>query len=177
MADNPLLDDLLDDLLPTDTASPDATIQLGRRLAPAFAPGDVVALIGELGTGKTHLVSGVAAGLGADPGDVTSPTFTIAHEIASEPPVYHLDLYRLSGPEDVRSAGLVEYFDGDGICFVEWPERAGALLPPDSIVLRLVHMGGDRRRIEHVPLADDTDGERSHDRNADPGRSAGGPAS
>lgn len=144
---------LLDTNLPAETTTPDETVALGRRLASALAAGDVVALLGELGSGKTHLVMGIAAGLEGDPSAVTSPTFTIAHEYDTEPPVYHLDLYRLSGPEEVRAAGVAEYFDGDGICLVEWPERAGVLLPPDSVVLRLTHEGGDRRRIERIPVA------------------------
>lgn len=143
---------MLDALLPAETDSPDATVELGRRIAKALTAGDVVALVGELGSGKTHLVMGVTAGLDGDPAAVTSPTFTIAHEYETDPPIHHLDLYRLSGPDEVRAAGVVEYVDGDGICLVEWPERAGALLPPDSIVLRLSHRGEDRRRIERVRL-------------------------
>ncbi|NNF03734.1 MAG: tRNA (adenosine(37)-N6)-threonylcarbamoyltransferase complex ATPase subunit type 1 TsaE [Rhodothermales bacterium] len=148
----------IDDLLPVETESPEATVTLGRKIATALERGDVVALVGDLGTGKTHLVSGVAAACGAGPGDVTSPTFTIAHEYASNPPVYHLDLYRLSGPEDVLSSGAAEYLDRDGICLVEWPERAGRLLPLDTVVLRLTHAGGDRRRIER-PAMEDAQGE------------------
>lgn len=143
---------LLDTQLPAETTTPDETVALGRQLSPALGAGDVVVLLGELGSGKTHLVMGIAAGLAGDPAAVTSPTFTIAHEYDTAPPVYHLDLYRLSGPEDVRAAGVAEYFEGDGICLVEWPDRAGSLLPADSVVLRLTHAGGDRRRIERVSL-------------------------
>jgi tRNA threonylcarbamoyladenosine biosynthesis protein TsaE len=138
----------LTDLLPAETASPAETEALGAALAAALAPGDVVALYGDLGAGKTHLAKGVAAGLGLDPDDVTSPTFTIAQEHDG---LLHVDLYRVELPEHLARLGLDEWLSADAVVLVEWPERAEAWLPPDSVRLRLTHLGGDRRRIELLP--------------------------
>ena len=139
-----------DDLLPAETASPGDTLALGRRLAAHLAPGDVVALYGDLGAGKTHLVKGLAAGLGLDPDDVASPTFVLVHEYPTEPPLYHFDAYRAERPADFTRIGFEEYAAGDGICVVEWPERIEPLLPPGTRRLRLTPQGGDRRRIEWI---------------------------
>ncbi|MGB3543633.1 tRNA (adenosine(37)-N6)-threonylcarbamoyltransferase complex ATPase subunit type 1 TsaE [Rubrivirga sp.] len=133
-------------LLPAETASASETLDLGRRLASVLEAGDVVALVGDLGAGKTHLAKGIAAALEVDPDTVTSPTFTIVQEHA-EGDLLHLDLYRLEGDE-VGRLGLDEMLDGDAIAVVEWPERGAEWLPPRTIWLRLTHLGGDRRRIE-----------------------------
>ena len=135
-------------LLPAETASAAETLALGERLAAHLAPGDVLALYGDLGAGKTHLVKGVARGLGGDPGAVSSPTFTLVNEVATVPPLYHLDLYRIERPYELEGIGVDELLHGDGVCVVEWPERAEGLLPPHTLRLRLAHLDGDRRRIE-----------------------------
>ena len=136
-----------DDLLPAQTASADETLALGRRLAARLEPGDVVALQGDLGAGKTHLAKGIAAGLGIDPDAVTSPTFTIVQE-HGDGVLLHLDLYRIESDGDLARLGLGELLDGDAVALVEWPEHAGAWLPPRTLWLRLTHLGGDRRRVE-----------------------------
>jgi len=137
----------LADLLPAETASVAETLDLGRRLAEHLEPGDVVALTGDLGAGKTHLVKGAASALGVDPAEVTSPTFTIVQEHA-DGELLHLDLYRLESDEDAARLGLGELLDGDAVAFVEWPERAAGGLPARTLWLRLTHLGGDRRRVE-----------------------------
>lgn len=142
--------DPLADLLPAETRSPDETLALGERLAERLQPGDVVALYGDLGAGKTHLVKGIACGLGVDPAYVTSPTFTLVQEYAGRLPVLHLDLYRIERPAEFDRLGLDELFEGDGVCVVEWPERAEGRLPASAIRLRLTHFGGNRRRIERA---------------------------
>lgn len=139
----------LSDLLPAETASAAETLDLGRRLASRLEPGDVVALAGDLGAGKTHLVKGVAAGLGTDPEAVTSPTFTIVQEHA-DGALLHLDLYRLETPDEVDRLGLDELLDGDAVALVEWPERGRHALPARTLWLRLTHLGGDRRRVEQA---------------------------
>ena len=134
------------DLLPAETASAAETVDLGRRLAAVLEGGDVVALVGDLGAGKTHLTKGIASGLEVDPDAVTSPTFTIVQE-HGDGALLHLDLYRLEGDE-VGRLGLDELLDGDAVAVVEWPERGAEWLPPRTVWLRLTHLGGDRRRVE-----------------------------
>lgn len=137
----------LDELLPAETTSPAETLALGRRLAAHLRPGDVLALYGDLGAGKTHLVKGLCAGLGLDPDRVASPTFGLIHEYDGDPPVYHFDAYRLERPAEFAALGPDEYFDGEGVCVVEWPERVEAFLPSETLRLRLTHLGPTRRRI------------------------------
>ena len=140
-------------LLPATTVSPEGTRALGRRLAAFFAPGDVIALRGDLGAGKTCFVQGVVEGLGGQASDVSSPTFTIAHEYAARIPVYHMDLYRLPSLDEARTAGLLEYVErGDGVCLVEWPTRVAGLLPPGTDMLHFAHAPGGRRTISRGVL-------------------------
>ena len=140
---------LLSDLLPVTTASPDETRALGRRLASCLVPGDVLALHGGLGAGKTHLAKGIAEGFGIDPDDVTSPTFTIVHEHADSA-LLHLDLYRIESRGEAERLGLGELLSGDAVALVEWPEHAFGLLPPHTLHLRLTPGAGDERRIEQI---------------------------
>jgi|SRR5690554_7431422 tRNA threonylcarbamoyladenosine biosynthesis protein TsaE len=137
-------------ILPAETSSAAETEAVGARLAEYLEPQAIVALYGDLGAGKTHLVRGICTGLGVPPEAVSSPTFTIVNEYEGRLPVYHFDAYRVKGPEEFFELGYEEYFYGDGICLIEWPERVEALLPDDTIRLRLVHLGEDRRRIERV---------------------------
>jgi tRNA threonylcarbamoyladenosine biosynthesis protein TsaE len=137
----------VDPEFPVESGSPEETIELGRRFAAGLQPGDVVALYGDLGSGKTHFVKGIAAGLGWDPSEVASPTFVLLHEYATQPPVYHFDAYRIGRPEEFTALGFEEYASGDGICVVEWPERIEGLLPPGTIRLRLTAGEGDVRRV------------------------------
>jgi len=128
------------------------TLALGERLGRLLAPGDFVALIGELGAGKTHFVQGVARGLGIDPAlPVTSPTYTLLHEYRGRIPLYHFDLYRLGGVDDILELGFAEYFYGDGACLVEWAERLGNELPQEQLTIFLAHRGGDHRAIGFEP--------------------------
>ncbi len=138
-----------EDLLPAETASAAETVALGRRLAARLGPGDVVALDGDLGAGKTHLAKGVAAGLGLDPGAVTSPTFTIVQE-HGDGALLHLDLYRVETERELAGLGLADLLDTDAVALVEWPVRARGWLPERTLWLRLAHRGGDRRRVERV---------------------------
>ena len=140
--------DAFDALLPAETDGPDATRALGARLAGALAPGDVVALEGDLGAGKTHLAKGLVAGLGGDPEAVTSPTFTLVQHYDARVPVRHLDLYRLDGDAALDGIGFDELLEPDAVVLVEWPERAAGRFPAETRRLRLRHLGGDRRRLE-----------------------------
>lgn len=119
-----------------ETNSPEETWALAAELANELAPGTVIALHGDLGSGKTCLVQGLAAALGIDE-PVTSPTYTLIGEYQGRLPLHHIDLYRLSGPEEAVGLGLDEYFDADGITAIEWAERAEGLLPPDLLHIRI----------------------------------------
>lgn len=106
-------------------------------LGSFLKPKDVVALFGDLGSGKTTLIKGIVAGLGAKDA-VSSPTFTIQHQYrGKEVMIYHFDFYRIDTPQGLRSIGCEEFFDGDGICLVEWPEHANDLLPPQRWEIHL----------------------------------------
>jgi tRNA threonylcarbamoyladenosine biosynthesis protein TsaE len=117
----------------------------GRNLvAPA-----VVALSGDLGAGKTTLVQAICAGYGVlDP--VTSPTFALVHQYRGGPAmVFHLDLYRITAPDELTNLGWDEIVDANAVVLVEWPERAAGALPPDTVHMRLAHVPGapDVRRL------------------------------
>ncbi len=108
--------------------SPEDTLSFSESLAADLKPGDVVALIGELGVGKTLFAKGIARGLGYR-GEVTSPSFVHVHLYRGKLPVYHVDLYRERSALDVLSLGLEEYIDGEGVTLVEWADRFPELLP------------------------------------------------
>jgi len=135
-------------LVPVTTESVEETRALGAQLAETLGPGSVLALYGDLGTGKTHLVKGVAEGLSLDPTTVRSPTFTILHTYdAGRQPLYHFDAYRVQTPDEFVELGFEEYVHGDGITCIEWAGRVASLLPPRTVHLRLTHVGAHRRRI------------------------------
>lgn len=114
----------------------DATIALGRQLAPLLTPGMVVWLDGELGAGKTTLVRALLRGSGHT-GPVKSPTYTLVEVyVVSSLYWYHFDFYRFNEEEEFAEAGLGEYFNDTALCLVEWPGKAGAYLPPADLVLR-----------------------------------------
>lgn len=115
------------------STSPEETIAFGKEFASELTGGDVVCLYGELGAGKTHFVKGMAEGLGIDQNEVHSPTFTLIHEYVGEPPLYHFDCYRMESTQEALEIGAEEYFYGDGICVIEWPERIESLIPPEAI--------------------------------------------
>lgn len=128
------------------------TLKAGEAFSRRLVPGDVVALTGELGSGKTVFIQGVCAGLGVrEP--VTSPTFTLLQEYAGRFRVFHFDFYRLESVEAVAGLDLTAAFEAGGVCLIEWAERGGPLLPPDRFEVELgpVFEGGrplpDSRRI------------------------------
>jgi tRNA threonylcarbamoyladenosine biosynthesis protein TsaE len=134
------------------THSAAETQALGVELGRSLTPGEVVAFYGDLGSGKTCMIQGICKAL--EVADyVTSPTFILINEYAGrlqgrDLPVYHFDLYRLGGPDELEELGAEEYFYGRGVCMVEWAERAGELLPEGCRQVRLEHGGGDERRVE-----------------------------
>ncbi|HEY5564538.1 MAG TPA: tRNA (adenosine(37)-N6)-threonylcarbamoyltransferase complex ATPase subunit type 1 TsaE [Rhodothermia bacterium] len=139
------------DGLPALSRSPEETRSLAAHVASDLRPGDVVALYGDLGTGKTEFVRGACAALGVDSDDVSSPSFTIVNEYAGRSvAVYHVDAYRIKRPDEFFELGYQEYFDGEGICFVEWPERIEALLPRAVFRLGFEHRGSGERMISVI---------------------------
>lgn len=128
-------------------ASAEAMSALGAELAAACAPGLLIGLEGALGTGKTTLVRGFLAALG-HAGAVRSPTYTLVEPY--EPGVrrvYHLDLYRLEGPEELEFLGIRDVLDGEATCLVEWPERGAGVLPPADLTVRLSYAPNGRRAV------------------------------
>jgi tRNA threonylcarbamoyladenosine biosynthesis protein TsaE len=134
-----------------ETSSAAETEALGARIAARLAPGDVVLLSGEMGTGKTTLVRGACRALGVtDP--VTSPTFTIGQRYGGgRLPVSHLDLYRLETLEGEDPGLLEDYLGPDGVAFVEWPAAGAGEFGRPALEIRLAHVSEERRRIEVEP--------------------------
>jgi tRNA threonylcarbamoyladenosine biosynthesis protein TsaE len=131
-----------------ETHSLDETLEFGKRLAQELQRGDVIALSGELGAGKTALVKGIARGLDITV-DVTSPTFTLIHEYAGgRMPLYHVDLYRLDGISQALAIGIEDYLNGAGVTVIEWAERIASLLPPHTTRIRIESLAESTRRIE-----------------------------
>jgi tRNA threonylcarbamoyladenosine biosynthesis protein TsaE len=131
-----------------ETKNLEETLEFGERLARELQRGDVIALSGELGAGKTALVKGLARGLGIAL-DVTSPTFTLIHEYkGGRLPLYHIDLYRLEGGSQALAIGIEDYLSGAGVTVIEWAERIAPLLPPHTTRIRIESLAENTRRIE-----------------------------
>ena len=128
------------------TNSTEETENAGAALAKLLKAGDVVAMHGELGAGKTAFVRGIARGLGIDT-RVTSPTFTIVNEYPGKIPLFHFDMYRLAGAEELYDIGWEDYLERGGICVCEWSEVSPEAFPDDSIKLYINKTGDDSREI------------------------------
>lgn len=127
--------------------SEDDTKKLGREIADMAKPGDVLALIGDLGCGKTTLTKYIAEALGATE-SVTSPTFTIMNEyLSGRMPLYHFDAYRLENGLDMLNIGGDDYIAGDGLCVIEWADKIAEVLPDDSYVIFMEYGDKDGERI------------------------------
>jgi len=127
--------------------SPAETMDYGQRLAAELRAGDVLALTGDLGAGKTCLVKGIARGLGILQ-EITSPTFTLINEyVGGRLPLYHVDLYRLDSAEQALQIGLDDYLGRDGVTVIEWAEKVESLLPPTTRRLRVEFIADNSRRI------------------------------
>lgn len=129
--------------------SVEETIEAGKKLAAKLKRGDCVALVGDLGSGKTVLTKGIAEGLGVkNPRYVNSPTFVIIKEYEGRLPLYHFDLYRLNKSTLIDSESYEEYFYDDGVTVIEWADKIRSSLPKKYIEVRLKVAGENRRRIE-----------------------------
>ena len=123
------------------------TEKFGIALASGLKPGDVVCLIGELGTGKTTLTKAIAKGLGIRQ-TVTSPTFTLVQEYTEgRLPLYHFDVYRIEDPSEMFEIGFEEYLNGDGVCVIEWADQINEILPEDCITIRMTYGPEEGSRV------------------------------
>lgn len=130
------------------THSPEETIKLGREISAYLHPPCLVLLEGDLGAGKTTIVKGIVAGLGAaSEEEVTSPSFTLVHEYGPAGKVFHADLYRIEGARDLATLGLDDLSPQSGILLVEWGEKLGDNAPKPLVRIQMEHCGSDDRRI------------------------------
>ena len=123
------------------------TEEIGAYLAGFLYPGSVVALFGDLGAGKTALVRGLARGLGLE-SHVSSPTFTIVNEYIGTIPLFHFDMYRISGSDELFDIGWEDYLERGGVCAVEWSENIADALPEGAVRVMIDKYGDTERRIE-----------------------------
>jgi tRNA threonylcarbamoyladenosine biosynthesis protein TsaE len=148
-----------------ETRSEDETLRVGAEVGRTLAAGDVLLLHGDLGAGKTAFVRGLAEGLGANPADVSSPTFTIMQEYrGGGVPLFHVDLYRLSDPREIEDLGLEE-IAADGVLAIEWAEKLDAqarLKPSRYLAVRIAHGDGDARTITLQPNPESPHEPRTH---------------
>ena len=141
------------DCLEIATHTPEATEALGEALAAILPPGSVLALYGELATGKTCLTRGMTrhfTGINL----AHSPTFTLVNEYGQERILYHIDLYRLGCEEELLTLGYEDFIESNGVCVIEWADRAPTFLPAQRVDIHLEHAGGDTRalRIENYNI-------------------------
>jgi len=122
------------------------TQEFGASLGRLLRGGELICLEGELGSGKTTFIQGIGRGLGVD-GPITSPTFTLVNEYRGKNlTFYHVDLYRVESRQEIIASGLDDLFFGDGVCAIEWAEKARGLVPPERLWIILEH-GGKRKRL------------------------------
>ena len=136
------------------SSSPEETQALGERVGRLLRPGDVVALSGELGSGKTTLIQGMAKGLGLEPDVVKSPTFVLMREYAGPIPLIHVDGYRLEGAPAAAWLDLDLLLSPRKVTVIEWAERFEGLLPPQALDVQLEHVSTNRRRIRIEAVRD-----------------------
>ena len=138
----------ISDPLIVETHRPDETRQWGERLGRALRPGDVVALIGDLGSGKTTLTQGIAHGLGIEPSTVTSPSFVLMKEYRTgRVPLYHIDVYRLDGVPEMQRMGYEDYLTPQSVAVIEWAQKLGSMLPSEHVTVEMEHAGEQARRL------------------------------
>ena len=130
--------------------SVETTQRLGEQLGARLSPGDVLALVGELGSGKTTFVQGLAKGLGIDPGRVKSPTFVLLREYPGRVPLTHIDGYRLDGPESAMWLDLDWLFSKKNVTTIEWADRVAGCLPDDYLELQFAHRTTNQRAIRVI---------------------------
>lgn len=127
--------------------TPQETEQIGSFLGSMLAKGDIIALSGELGTGKTTLVRGLARGIGLEEGEVASPSFTLVNEYEGPLRLFHIDLYRLEDEKELLGIDYEEYIKGEGVVVIEWADRIPRAVPRDALWITLRYLGAECRQI------------------------------
>ncbi len=130
--------------------SPEQTQRLGMRIGELALPGDILLLVGALGTGKTCLTQGIAWGLGIKE-YALSPSFVIVRELYGRLPLYHIDLYRLNQIEEIEELGLDDYLYGSGVCVVEWAEKGLSVLPTEHLLIQISYLSDSERSFQLKP--------------------------
>jgi len=130
--------------------SPEQTQQLGARIGELTLPGDILFLVGALGTGKTCLTQGIAWGLGIKE-YALSPSFVIVRELHGRLPLYYIDLYRLDHIEEIVELGLDDYLYGSGVCVVEWAEKGLSVLPAEHLLIQISYLSDSERSLQLKP--------------------------
>jgi tRNA threonylcarbamoyladenosine biosynthesis protein TsaE len=130
--------------------SPEETRAFGEAIGRRLTGGELIALEGNLGAGKTHLIQGLARGLGITDPTITSPTFVFIHEFRGRHPLAHVDLFRIERESDLFDLGLLEYLDSPWVVAIEWADKAGGALPAERLTIRLVQEDETTRKIEFV---------------------------
>lgn len=125
--------------------SREETVTIAENFAKTLQKGDIVCLYGGLGAGKTAFVSGVAKGLGYQ-GYTSSPTFTLMNEYIAALPIYHFDVYRIAGSDEMEAVGIDDYLFGDGVCLIEWPDKIADLLPEAVIRVEILKSSTDENQ-------------------------------
>lgn len=125
--------------------SREETVTIAENFAKTLQKGDIVCLYGGLGAGKTAFVSGVAKGLGYQ-GYTSSPTFTLMNEYIAALPIYHFDVYRIAGSDEMEAVGIDDYLFGDGVCLIEWPDKIADLLPESVIRVEILKSSADENQ-------------------------------
>ncbi len=133
--------------LAVTSRSPEETAALAKAIAEGLRGGEIIALTGDLGAGKTHFTKGLAEGLGIDPHTVTSPTFVLINEYHGRLRVYHFDTYRLDDSDALEALGCQEMFAGSGVCVIEWAYRVEDCLPDDRLDVHMEHAGPTERTL------------------------------
>jgi tRNA threonylcarbamoyladenosine biosynthesis protein TsaE len=134
------------------------TIRFGQRLGELMRQGDLVALLGDFGAGKTHMIKGIAQGLGSTE-LVNSPSFVLINEYRAGPrhgniPIFHADLYRIENPDELAAIGIEEAWSGIGVCLIEWADQAGDWLPGERLAIHLQHLSETKRVLRFVPYGE-----------------------
>ena len=129
------------------SSNPDETEKIGLKLGRILKKGNIVGIYGDLGSGKTTMVRGIAQAFGIDKKDITSASYTIIAEYQCDPPFYHIDLYRLEGKDDIFNAGIWDCLGGNSISVIEWAEKAGDEIPEDAVKIMIETTGAETRKI------------------------------